>query len=191
MIDRIAYTQPQYMPGINLTGGRSALGGVASPNQVGLDHPGAEKVSGSRGSQANMGTETAATESATKKNRAAEKMSKQTGQKECETCKERKYQDGSNDPGVSFKAPTHISPENAGAAVAAHEGEHVQRERAKAGSENKEVISQSVQIYTAICPECGKNYVAGGETVTTTRTTTANTNKAKPYEPGQNVDLYA
>ena len=25
---------------------------------------------------------------------------------ECQTCKERKYQDGSNDPGVSFKTPT-------------------------------------------------------------------------------------
>ncbi|PKM75987.1 MAG: hypothetical protein CVU90_14885 [Firmicutes bacterium HGW-Firmicutes-15] len=189
MIDRIAYTQPQYMPGVNLAGGRSALGGVASPNQVGLDLS-AEKVSGSRSILADRGMETATIERATQKNSASEKMLKQTGQKECETCKERTYQDGSNDPGVSFKAPTHISPENAGAAVAAHEGEHVQRERAKAGTENKEVIAQSVRVYTSVCPECGKSYVAGGETVTTTRTTTATT-KAKPYEPGQNIDLYA
>ena len=30
---------------------------------------------------------------------------KRSGQIECQTCQERKYQDGSDDPGVSFKAP--------------------------------------------------------------------------------------
>ena len=30
---------------------------------------------------------------------------------ECETCKNRKYVDGSNESDVSFKSPTHVSPE--------------------------------------------------------------------------------
>lgn len=36
---------------------------------------------------------------------------KRLGLEECQTCKNRKYQDGSNDPGVSFKAATHVAPE--------------------------------------------------------------------------------
>ena len=35
----------------------------------------------------------------------------------CQTCKERKYQDGSDDPSVSFKAAGHIDPENSAAVV--------------------------------------------------------------------------
>ena len=97
---------------------------------------------------------------------------------ECQTCKERKYQDGSSDPGVSFKTPTRISPESAAAAVRGHEQEHVVRERAKAARENRRVVSQSVTLRTSICPECGRPYVSGG----TTQTTTA----AKP-EPQNNA----
>ena len=37
---------------------------------------------------------------------------------ECQTCKNRKYQDGSNE-NVSFKSASHISPEAAGIRVAA------------------------------------------------------------------------
>ena len=88
---------------------------------------------------------------------------------ECQTCKERKYQDGSNDPGVSFKTPTNVAPEQAAAAVRGHEQEHVVREQAKAQREGREVVSQSVTYHTAICPECGKAYVSGGTTRTTTR----------------------
>ncbi len=88
---------------------------------------------------------------------------------ECQTCKNRKYQDDSDDPGVSFKSATKVSPGAAGAAVRGHENEHVVRERAKAAREGREVVSQSVVIKTAICPECGKSYVAGGETTTVTR----------------------
>ncbi|MGN1146192.1 MAG: hypothetical protein ACI4R5_07060, partial [Acetatifactor sp.] len=43
---------------------------------------------------------------------------------ECQTCKKRKYQDGSDEM-VSFKSAAHISPESAGTAVRAHEQEHV------------------------------------------------------------------
>lgn len=88
---------------------------------------------------------------------------------ECQTCKERKYQDGSDDPGVSFKTPTNVAPELAASAVRGHEQEHVVREQAKAQRENREVVSQSVTYHTAICPECGKVYVSGGTTRTSTR----------------------
>lgn len=88
---------------------------------------------------------------------------------ECQTCKNRKYQDGSDDPGVSFKAPTNISPERAAGAVRGHEMEHVTRERSKAARENREVVSQSVTYHSAICPECGDVYISGGTTRTTTK----------------------
>lgn len=90
--------------------------------------------------------------------------------KGCHTCENRRYQDGSNDPGVSFKAPTKIDPKNAAAAVAGHEKEHVFREQAKAQRENKKVVSQSVSYSTDICPECHQVYVSGGVTRTTTKT---------------------
>lgn len=93
---------------------------------------------------------------------------------ECQTCKNRKYQDGSDDPGVSFKTATRIAPEQAASAVRGHEQEHVVREQAKAQREDRKVVSQSVTIHTAICPECGDVYISGG----TTRTTT----KANPVE---------
>ena len=93
---------------------------------------------------------------------------------ECQTCKNRKYQDGSDDPGVSFKTATRVAPEQAASAVRGHEQEHVVREQAKAQREDRKVVSQSVSIQTAICPECGDVYVSGG----TTRTTT----KANPVE---------
>lgn len=96
---------------------------------------------------------------------------------ECQTCKNRKYQDGSDDPGVSFKTATNIAPEQAASAVRGHEQEHVVREQAKAQREDRKVVSQSVTIHTAICPECGDVYVSGG----TTRTTT----KANPVEEVQ------
>ena len=51
---------------------------------------------------------------------------------ECQTCKNRKYQDGSNE-NVSFKSASHISPEAAGIRVAAHEAEHVSSRRKWSG----------------------------------------------------------
>ena len=88
---------------------------------------------------------------------------------ECQTCKERTYQDGSDDPGVSFKTPTNIAPEQVASAVRGHENEHVVREQAKARQEDRKVVSQSVTYHTAICPECGKAYVSGGTTRTVTK----------------------
>ena len=93
---------------------------------------------------------------------------------ECQTCEERKYQDGSDDMGVSFQTPTNIKPEQAASAVRGHEMEHVYRERAKAGREGRKVVSQSVTMHTEICPECGKSYVSGGTTRTVTKAETEN-----------------
>lgn len=101
---------------------------------------------------------------------------------ECKTCAERKYQDGSDDPGVSFKTAAHISPEQAASKVRSHEYEHVVRERSKADRENKEVVSQSVRLHTSICPECGRTYISGGVTNTVTRG-----KKEQPAE-GQNEE---
>lgn len=88
---------------------------------------------------------------------------------ECQTCKNRKYQDGSDDPGVSYKTPTAISPDMANAAVRSHEQEHVGREQFQAQQEGREVVFQTVTIHNAICPECGRIYVSGGTTRTVTR----------------------
>lgn len=110
-----------------------------------------------------------------------ESAQKTSEEAECKTCKERKYQDGSDDPGVSFKSPTHIAPDQSASAVRGHELEHVVRERAKAQSEGRRVISQSVTMQTGICPECGRVYTAGGVTRTTTAADTRQ--EEKPKDP--------
>ena len=90
------------------------------------------------------------------------------GREECETCKKRKYQDGSNEM-VSFKSAAHISPQAAGVVVRAHENEHVANAYDKAAENDGEVVNASVAIHTAICPECGRVYVSGGTTTTSIR----------------------
>lgn len=100
---------------------------------------------------------------------------------ECQTCKKRKYQDGSDDPGVSFKTPSHIDPGQSSAAVRGHELEHVVRERARAEKDGRRVISQSVTMQTGICPECGRIYTAGGVTRTVTAADTRP--KEEPKDP--------
>ncbi len=87
----------------------------------------------------------------------------------CETCENRKYQDGSTDPGVSFKTPGKINPDAAASVVRSHEMEHVFHEQAQARQDGREVVSQSVVLHTGICPECGRVYVSGGTTRTVTR----------------------
>ena len=97
---------------------------------------------------------------------------------ECETCAERKYQDGSDESDVSFQAPTHISPSASGAAVRAHEQEHVNNAYEKQANGEGKVLQASVQIKTAVCPECGRTYVAGG----VTHTRIAYSNEDNPYQ---------
>ena len=112
-----------------------------------------------------------APEKALEDNRAAGVESAQAALEEgkCETCEKRKYQDGSDDMGVSFQTPTRVAPEQVASAVRGHEQEHVVREQAKARREDRRVVSQSVTLHSDICPECGKAYISGG----TTRTVTA------------------
>lgn len=104
------------------------------------------------------------------------KSGKNTGE-ECQTCKNRKYKDGSNEM-VSFKSPAHISPEQAASAVRSHEQEHVTNAYSKATTNNGKVISASVSIHTSVCPECGRSYVSGG----TTRTQIKYYNEENPYQ---------
>lgn len=98
-------------------------------------------------------------------------------ERECQTCKNRKYQDGSDEM-VSFKSATHISPEAAAVRVRAHEQEHVSNAFKKAAMEDAKVVSASVTIHTDICPECGRSYVSGG----TTSTQIKYTNEENPYQ---------
>ena len=100
------------------------------------------------------------------------------GKKECQTCKNRKYQDGSNEANVSFKSAAHVSPQAAGAAVRAHEGEHVQNAYNDAAKNNGKVISASVSIHMSVCPECGRSYISGGDT----RTQIKYYNESNPYQ---------
>ena len=110
----------------------------------------------------------------------ATKIGRTSSPQECETCKNRKYQDGSNE-NVSFKAATHISPNAAGAAVRAHESEHVSNAYTKAAQNNGKVVNASVSIHTAVCPECGRAYVSGG----VTNTMIQYNNEENPYQKNQ------
>lgn len=114
---------------------------------------------------------------------------------ECQTCKNRKYQDGSDEM-VSFKSAAHISPTASASAVRAHEQEHVSNAYKDAAQNNGKVLQASVSIHTAVCPECGRSYVAGGET----RTQIKYYNEENPYQQdlkgtdkikylGMNVDM--
>ena len=88
---------------------------------------------------------------------------------ECETCKNRRYQDGSDEM-VSFKTPGKISAGESFAKVSAHEQEHVTNAIAEGSKPGKELISANVSLKTAMCPECGRAYVAGGTTRTMMKT---------------------
>ena len=125
------------------------------------------------------------------------KRGRKSSPAECQTCKNRKYQDGSDEGDVSFKAPGHISPQASAGTVRAHELQHVSNAYEKAAKGDGEVRSVSVTLKTAVCPECGTTYVSGGET----RTSIAYS-KENPYQQnkkaieamnliGANVDYVA
>ena len=130
-------------------------------------------------------------------NDRAEKDSAVSSSEECQTCKNRKYADGSNE-NVSYKSATHIAPGAAGNAVRAHEGEHVSNAYTKASQNNGKVISASVSIHTSVCPECGRTYASG----CTTNTMIKYPNESNPYQQerksqdalrftGNNIDYVA
>ncbi len=108
------------------------------------------------------------------------KPRKRSSPEDCETCSNRKYQDGS-DENVSFKTASHISPESAGSRVRAHEGEHVSNAYKKAAQKDGKVLNASVAIHTSICPECGRTYVSGG----VTNTMIKYSNEDNPYTKNQ------
>lgn len=101
---------------------------------------------------------------------------------ECQTCKNRKYVDGSNEADVSFKAPGHIAPEQSYARVMSHEQEHVANARQKTAGSDASLVSATVSMKLATCPECGRTYVAGGTTNTTIRYSEEN-----PYDKGRKL----
>lgn len=107
--------------------------------------------------------------------------SKRVGKDECQTCKNRKYVDGSNEGDVSFKTPGHIDPNNAASTVMSHEREHVSNAIAEGSKEGKELINATVTLHTSVCPECGRVYVSGGTTHTTIRSTIGGSEKVNPY----------
>jgi hypothetical protein len=107
------------------------------------------------------------------------KAGRESTPEECETCKNRKYQDGSDESNVSFKNASRIAPQAVASEVRAHEGQHVSNAYKKAAEAgNAEVVSANVSIHTAICPECGRTYVSGG----TTQTAIRYTNESNPYQ---------
>ena len=126
-----------------------------------------------------------------------EKPGRKSSPAECETCKNRKYQDGSNEM-VSFKSASHISPQASSSRVRAHEQEHVTNAYNKAAQNNGKVLSATVSLRTAVCPECGTVYTAGG----TTTTKISYRDESNPYQQnkksadaamliGRNLDLSA
>ena len=87
-----------------------------------------------------------------------------------------------------------MAPQAAALAVSAHENQHVQHEQTKAMREGKDVVFQSVQITTGICPECGRVYISGGKTTTVTMDPSDQKTVHKPpqkHEPGQILDTLA
>ena len=106
---------------------------------------------------------------------------------ECETCKRRKYKDGSDENDVSFQSAQHISPENSGARVMAHEKEHVANAYEKASKAGGKVLQASVTLQTSVCPECGRVYVSGG----LTKTRIMYPNEENPYQKERKAQDHA
>jgi deoxycytidylate deaminase len=79
----------------------------------------------------------------------------------------------------------------------AHEQEHVTNAIAEGSQDNKELVSATVSLKTAVCPECGRTYIAGGTTRTVMRTYNDDpySQNQKAYEAeatrGNNIDYVA
>lgn len=143
----------------------------------------------------NTGTASYAAAYRTNADTVDQSLGRQSSPEDCKTCKNRKYQDGSDEM-VSFKSAAHISPEASMGRVMAHEQEHVVNAYKKAAQNNGQVISANVSLKQAVCPECGRSYVEGG----TTSTQIKYFNEENPYQQdkkttdalqlrGSNVDI--
>ncbi len=126
----------------------------------------------------NTSGSSAAAESAGADNSHKVKSGYKSSPADCQTCRERKYQDGSNESDVSFKSPGHISPQASASAVMAHEQQHVSNAYQEASEKDGKVVSCSVSLRTAVCPECGTTYVSGG----TTSTSISYPDESNPYQ---------
>ncbi len=89
--------------------------------------------------------------------------------------------DGSNEGDVSFKTPGHIDPSQSYGRVMAHEKEHMANAREKTSGGDARLVSASISLKYGVCPECGRTYVAGGET----RTLIESYNEKNPYDKGR------
>jgi hypothetical protein len=142
--------------------------------------PGTNGAAGSGGTPSVLGGVASPTEGVGKPSPTSLKSPSVTDEEreqECKACKERKYQDASDEM-VSMKSATPISPEAAASAVRGHEQEHVSNAYKKAAQNNGKVVSAAVSIHMGICPECGRSYVSGG----TTHTTILYKNEKNPYQ---------
>ena len=149
---------PGYIPYQNRIAGNTGVGGASFSGAAESAVPGVSKT--------RPGEEVTGVQQAKEDNKKATTVGKADASKECQTCKNRKYQDGS-DENVSFKSPQKISPQAAASRVRGHEQEHVNNAFKKAaGMKEGKVIQASVSMKMEICPECGKPYIAGGETTT-------------------------
>ncbi len=122
-----------------------------------------------------------------------EKAGYKSSPEDCETCKHRKYVDGSNESDVSFKAPAHISPGASYGAVMSHEMEHVGNAKQAASKPGAQLVSVSVSLTMAVCPECGTRYVSGGTTNSSIKYTSNPYDSARKtvegsYLSGMNMD---
>lgn len=108
------------------------------------------------------------------------------GLEECQTCKNRKYVDGSNESDVSFKTPGHVDPGASVGAVVSHERQHVANAVAEGNKANKELVSATVRIKMARCPECGRAYSSGGETSTVIKVSKPRYNNT-PYDKARKL----
>lgn len=156
--------------GYGMTGGYGIYGGMGAAGQTGMTNARSlgQVAGGSARKSANPDDQI--------------KTGHKSSPSECKTCKSRKYQDGSNETDVSFKAPGHISPQASAGTVRAHEQQHVSNAYQKAAKGDGKVISATVSLHTAICPECGTAYVAGGETRTAI---SYSAKKPNPYKENQ------
>jgi hypothetical protein len=167
-----------YLNPVGSAGQNNASGNAGSQGVLGASAAGASGTPGTQGSSAAYG---GAAFDRVGKPKATDlrspSVTDEERDRECETCKTRKYQDGSDEM-VSFKSASHISPEAAASAVRGHEQEHVSNAYKKAAQNNGKVISAAVSIHMSVCPECGRSYVSGG----TTQTMISYKNEENPYQ---------
>ena len=128
------------------------------------------------------------TSAAPKDGEGAKTMEEINEETSCPVCENRKYQDGSNDPGVSMKFATKLNSYSATAAVRAHEYQHVRHHQMEAQEKDRKIISQTVMLRVRRCPHCGKMYTAGGVTKTVTAAYSDCAQKDAQPAQGQKLD---